>query len=69
MTDVEPCPYCGSTKRRKRYNKWHIREMYCGECHRCLNQDQVRERTRLAEMASDEGKLDEFYTGEYKPTE
>lgn len=64
----KPCPNCGSTKRRKRYNKWHIREISCAECHRSLNSKEVWKRTRMAEIASKEGKLDDFYLGTYKPT-
>lgn len=52
-----------------RYNKWHVKEIYCNECYRCLNQQQVRERTRLAEMAAKEGKINEFYMGTYVPSE
>jgi transcription initiation factor TFIIIB Brf1 subunit/transcription initiation factor TFIIB len=66
MTD-EPCPECGSTERVKRYNKWHVKEIYCANCNSCLNADEVRERTRLAEMASREGKLNEFWEGRYHP--
>jgi hypothetical protein len=50
------------------YNKWHVKEVYCGECFRCLNQDDVIERTRLAEMAASEGKLLEFWNGTYEPS-
>ncbi len=68
MTEEE-CPYCGSTSRRTMYNKWHVREVYCGECFRCLNPEHVREKTRLAEMASKEGKMVEFYMGTYSPSD
>jgi hypothetical protein len=50
------------------YNKWHVREIYCGECHICLNKEQVRQHTKLAEMAAKEGKLDELYLGKYEPS-
>ncbi len=65
----DSCPYCGNVGRLIRYNKWHVREVYCNNCYRCLNQDYVRKQTRLAEMASSEGKIDEFYMGMYKPSE
>ena len=67
MSTEEPCPYCGSTSRRIMYNKWHVREVYCGECFRILNQDEVIEQTRLAEQAAHEGKLNEFWMGVYSP--
>ena len=66
--DSDVCPNCGSTEQQTRYNKWHVKEIYCVECFTCLNQEQVRERTRLAEMASKEGKLNEFYLGTYEPS-
>ncbi len=62
-----PCPHCGSTARRIMYNSMHVREVYCGECFRCLNQEQVTERTRVAQMAAKEGRLNEFWMGSYKP--
>ena len=68
FTDENSCPFCGSTERRKRYNKWHVREVYCDNCHRCLNSNHVREQTRLAEIASQEGRIDEFYDGTDSPT-
>ncbi|TFF91350.1 hypothetical protein EU545_04415 [Candidatus Thorarchaeota archaeon] len=63
----EPCPECGSTKRKIRHNKWHVKEIYCDECHICLNREEVTERTRLAEQAAQEGKLNEFWEGRYRP--
>jgi hypothetical protein len=51
------------------YNKWHLREVYCGKCFRCLNQDEVREKTRLAERASKEGKINEFWAGIYQSSD
>jgi hypothetical protein len=65
MPTEEPCPHCGSTSRRIMYNKWHVREVYCGECFKSLNQDEVREQTRLAQQAAQEGKLHEFWMGVY----
>ncbi|MGQ4912921.1 MAG: hypothetical protein ACP6KW_12185 [Candidatus Thorarchaeota archaeon] len=68
MSD-EACPFCGSKKRRIRHNKWHVREVFCANCWRCLNVEEVRRRTGLAEMAAREGKLDEFYMGTYEPSQ
>ena len=68
MTE-EKCPFCGSTTRRTMYNKWHVKEIYCGECFECLNQEQLTEQTRLAQMAAKEGKLTEFWMGQYTPSE
>ena len=68
MTDDEKCPHCGCTERFVRHNKWHVREVYCAECTRCLNRESVRKQTWLAEMASKEGKISEFYMGTYKPS-
>lgn len=66
MTD-DSCPECGSKKKRTLYNKWHVKEIYCADCHICLNRDEVTERTRLAEIAAREGKLNEFWEGRYRP--
>ncbi|TFG30690.1 hypothetical protein EU527_14170 [Candidatus Thorarchaeota archaeon] len=62
----EKCPECGATGRIVRYNKWHVKEVYCNECHICLNSEEVQEKTRIAQIASREGKLNEFYLGTYQ---
>ncbi len=66
MSD-EPCPECGSKEKQVRYNKWHVKEVYCAECHSCLNSDEVQERTRLAEQAAKDGRLNEFWEGRNHP--
>jgi len=68
MTD-DPCRYCGNVGTMIRYNKWHVKEVYCNKCFRCLNQEYIRERTRLAFKAAREGKINEFYMGTYQPSE
>jgi hypothetical protein len=68
VAEDEKCPYCGSKERQVRYNKWHVREVYCTSCWRCLNRESVRRRTWLAEMASKEGRINEFYIGTYEPS-
>jgi alanyl-tRNA synthetase len=50
------------------YNKWHVREVYCGECFECLNQNEVIEQTQLATQAAQENKLIEFWMGVYSPS-
>ncbi|MBN2228694.1 MAG: hypothetical protein JW779_03800 [Candidatus Thorarchaeota archaeon] len=47
------------------YDKWHVKEIYRGECFRTLNQEQITEQTRLAQKAASEGKILEFYLGTY----
>ncbi|TFG30088.1 hypothetical protein EU527_15020 [Candidatus Thorarchaeota archaeon] len=65
MSDEE-CPNCGATGRIVRYNKWHVKEVYCDKCHICLNTEEVQEKTRLVQIASREGKLNELYMGTYQ---
>ncbi len=66
--DKPKCPHCGSTGRQRQYNKWHVREIYCTSCWRCLNSRHVRRQTRMAEVAFREGKIDEFHEETYTPS-